>query len=120
MKTVSITLDCFQTEHNYYLGMVLPALVKLKRRLHVLTGLHFFSEYRSLLVEQISLRFGHLFKDDFHVLASTYHPQLKLNWIDDEFTKLEAKKKLENVLAVDGRAPKLISSVESADYKFQH
>jgi hypothetical protein len=116
MKPVSITLECFQAEHNCYLGMVLPALVKLKRRLNELTDLHSFSEYRDLLVEQISLRFGHLFKDDTHVLASATHPQFKLNWIEDEFTKLEVKKKLDNLVTADGKAPKLISPVETADF----
>ncbi|EFX71020.1 hypothetical protein DAPPUDRAFT_327600 [Daphnia pulex] len=53
MKPVSITLDCFQAEKNCYLGMVLPAIVKLKGRLNELTELHSFSEYRDLLVENI-------------------------------------------------------------------
>lgn len=116
MKPVSITLDCFQAEHNCYLGMVLPALVKLKRRLNEVTDLHSFSEYRDLLEVQISLRFGHLFKDDTHVLASATHPQFKLNWIEDEFTKLEVKKKFDNLVTADGKAPKLISPVETADF----
>jgi hypothetical protein len=116
MKPASITLDYFQVEHNCYLDMVLPALVKLKRRLNELSGLHSFSEYRHLLVEQISLRFGHLFKNDTHVLVSTTHPQFKLNWIEDEFTKLEVKQKLDNLVTADDKAQQLISPVETADF----
>jgi hypothetical protein len=37
MNPVSITQDCFQAEKNCYLGMVLPALVKIKRILNELT-----------------------------------------------------------------------------------
>ena len=116
MKPVSITLDCFQAEKNCYLGMVLPAIVKLKRRLNELTELHSFSEYRDLLVEKINLRFGHLFKDDNHILSAATHPQFKLNWIEDEFTKLEVKKKLDNLLTLDGKQQKLISPVESSNF----
>jgi hypothetical protein len=84
--------------------------------LNELTELHSFSEYRDLLVEKINLRFGHLFKDDNHILSAATHPQFKLNWIEDEFTKLEVKKKFDNLLTLDGKQQKLISPVESSNF----
>ena len=81
-----------------------------------LTELHSFSEYRDLLVEKINLRFGHLFKDDNHILSAATHPQFKLNRIEDEITKLEVKKKLDNLLTLDGKQQKLISPVESSNF----
>ena len=71
-----------------------------------LTELHSFSEYLDLLVEKINLSFGHLFKDDNHILSAATHPQFKLNRIEDEITKLEVKKKLDNLLTLDGNQQK--------------
>jgi hypothetical protein len=76
------------------LRLVLPAIVKIKIRLNELTELHSFSEYRDFLIEKINLRFGHLLKGDTHIIAAATHPQFKLNWIEDEFTKLKVKKKI--------------------------
>jgi hypothetical protein len=47
----------------------------------------------------------------FLVCLPATHPQFKLNWIEDEFTKLEVKKKLDNLLTLDGKQQKLISPV---------
>ena len=113
MAPIAISLDTLQGEKNCFLGCVLPLLVKLKEKLVALNLSNSGTAIRCALLAKIESRFGHLFKQDDHVLAAVAHPKFKLNWISDPDEKRVVTRKLE---AEIGQSIPSISPMSEDDF----
>ena len=97
MRPICVALNTLQGEHNCFLGLVLPVIVRLKARLNSLV-LAEFDEFRMAILERIEARFGKLFDNDDYVLAAVTHPRFKLNWLSDEAKRVVVKQKLKSLI----------------------
>lgn len=114
MKPVCIALDTLQREHNCFLGLVLPVLVRMKRSLNSLI-LFRFGDYRTSLLHRMEVHFGHLFRDDDFVHAAATHPKFKLSWLVNETSKLNTKLKIKSLVQCNLSSRKTKTPEQSPD-----
>ena len=81
----------------FFLGLVLPVIVRLKTRLNSLV-LTDFDEFRTAILERIETKFGKLFDNDDYIVAAVTHHRFKLNWLSDEAKKVVIKQKMKSLI----------------------
>ncbi|XP_056606530.1 zinc finger BED domain-containing protein 4 [Triplophysa dalaica] len=83
-KPVAFALDLLQGEQKCFLGIVIPTLLTLKRKLQEKAGnTQFFSEVIDGTVEAIDSRFKQVFNSTDAKLATTTMPQFRLWWLPE-------------------------------------
>ena len=83
MSPIAIFLDALQGEKIFFLGCVLPLLIRLKEKLSSLKLSNSGGKLRDVLISKIDQRFG----CDDHIVAAVTHPKFKLHWISDSEEK---------------------------------
>lgn len=83
-KPVAFALDILQGEQKCFLGIVIPTLLTLKRKLQEkAANTQFFSEVIGGTVEVIDSRFKQVFNSTDAKLATTTMPQFRLWWLPE-------------------------------------
>ncbi|KAI9552175.1 hypothetical protein GHT06_022512 [Daphnia sinensis] len=95
-KPIAVYFDILQVEKNNFLGCVLPCVLKIKQEIQTITsqnmqpnGFSFPLKYIIYIAYLINIycqcnRFGTWFQDEKFVIATSVHPNFKLDWITDE------------------------------------
>ena len=83
MSPIAISWNALQGEKNFFLGCVLPLLIRLKEKLSSLKLSNSGGKLRDVLISKIDQRFG----CDDHIVAAVTHPKFKLHWISDSEEK---------------------------------
>uniref|UniRef100_A0A9J8C1H8 BED-type domain-containing protein n=1 Tax=Cyprinus carpio carpio TaxID=630221 RepID=A0A9J8C1H8_CYPCA len=93
LKPVATALDILQGEQKCYLGIVIPTLLTLKRKLQEkISNTQFFSEIIDTTVKAVDSRFKQLFDSVDAKLATMTVPQFRLWWLpESEREHLRAK-----------------------------
>lgn len=84
LKPVATALDILQGEQKCYLGIVIPTLLTLKRKLQEkISNTQFFSEIIDTTVKAVDSRFKQLFDSVDAKLATMTVPQFRLWWLPE-------------------------------------
>ena len=84
MRPVCQALDILQSESKAFLGTFLPTIAMTFKKLKELKSSNDIAVCMPLietLCEALVRRFGHYFKDESCLLASSFHPQFRLSWL---------------------------------------
>ena len=109
-----------------FLGFVLPTVAYLKLKLEKMQDLKVCAPLASALISGLEKRFGHLFSDHFHLLATITHPEFK-DMDDDRFeydveTQVKAKallvQELEKILPKEDKTDDDLPSTSSCKTNF--
>ncbi|XP_051972372.1 zinc finger BED domain-containing protein 4-like [Xyrauchen texanus] len=83
-KAVAVAFDLLQGEENCFIGIVIPTLLTLKRKLQEkMANTHFFSEVIDHTVKAIDSRFKQIIDSPDARLATTTMPQFRLWWLPE-------------------------------------
>ena len=123
MRPVCQALDILQSESKAFLGTFLPTIAMAFKKLKELKSSHNIGVCLLLidtLCEALAKRFGHYFKDESCLLASSFHPQFRLSWLPwffDEPLEVEnrLKRKMSDILVAADSAAETSSSDSDHD-----
>ena len=94
MSPIAISWNALQGEKKFFLGCVLPLLIRLKEKLSSLKLSNSGGKLRDVLISKIDQRFG----CDDHIVAAVTHPKFKLHWISDSEEKQSVIRKIEKII----------------------
>jgi hypothetical protein len=91
MKPFAQGLDILQGENNCYMGVLLPVLATVKKKLVSLTSsLKICKPLTTALLAGIEKRFGESFTQSRLIVAAAIHPRFKVSWLSGEEEKFAA------------------------------
>lgn len=89
MSPVSMALDKLQGEENCFLGILMPTILEVRKKLLALSPtLTHCTILADALIHSIERRFEHLFQFDsaskVYAVAAASHPNFKLRWVPND------------------------------------
>lgn len=87
LQPIAIALDILQAEKNATLGLVLPTLFVVQKKLRAMNNLTCTEQLRTGLISNLKRRFPFMDLENKqsipYAFAAVSHPKFKLNWIED-------------------------------------